>query len=55
MVFTSLNFERILFVHVTQLSQVFVAIERVVVQVDLGINGQNVALLSQREWVDLGN
>ena len=49
-----LHFERILFVEVAQLEQFLVAVERVVVEVDLGVERVDLAVLGEDERVDLG-
>ena len=48
------HFERILFVQIAQLDQILVAEQRVVVEVDLGVERVDLAVLRQDERIDLG-
>ena len=50
----SFHFERIFFVQVAQFGQILVAEHRVVVEVDLGVERVNLAVLRQDERIDLG-
>ena len=48
------HFQRIFFVQIAQLEQIFVAIERVVVEIDLGVQRVDLAVFGEDERIDLG-